>query len=408
LLADAVSDPDVGAQSGIAVTVASSLNGVWQFSLNGGGSWTGMGNPSGSAALLLPDSARVRFLPAANFNGQAKLWYRAWDQTGTGTAGGTLNTSGNTGGVKSLSTASEIATLTVSPVNDAPVLQTAPTPSLGSTREDATAPAGRQVSTLLSGAVSDVDQNARQGIAVVGAAASNGLWQFQRPGQSAWTSMGVVSESAALLLPAGAKVRFIPKANFNGTVYFYYRAWDQTEGQVGDKLNLSGRTGGTAAFSAARESASLIVTAVNDKPVLSFSGSIGYVRNKPAIALAAFAKVSDVDSADFAGGRLRVRITVGTGASNRLGIGAGFTMDGSKNVLQGSTVVGRLVSNGFGTNELVVALHTSASKAVVQQLVRAITFKTVGGSVGQRKVVFTVSDGDGGLSTEATKTVNVT
>jgi hypothetical protein len=57
---------------------------------------------------------------------------------------------------------------------------------------------------------------------------------------------------------------------------------------------------------------------------------------------------------------------------------------------------------------LIVTFNTSATQAVVQQLIRAITFKTVGGAAGQRKVVFTVSDGDGGLSAEMNKTVDVT
>jgi hypothetical protein len=149
------------------------------------------------------------------------------------------------------------------------------------------------------------------------------------------------------------------------------------------------------------------VTAVNDAPRLSFSGTMGYVHDKPAVTLAAFATVSDVDSPNFDQGRLRVRITDGANSSNRLSIGTGFTVNASGDVLQGTSIIGKRVSNGFGTNELVITFNTNATKAVVQQLVRAITFKTVGGAAGQRKVVFTVSDGDGGLSAEATKTVNV-
>jgi hypothetical protein len=93
--------------------------------------------------------------------------------------------------------------------------------------------------------------------------------------------------------------------------------------------------------------------------------------------------------------------------SNRLSIGTGFTVDANNNVLQGSTIIGKRVSNGFGTNELVITFNAKATPAVVQQLVRAITFKTVGGAAGQRKVIFTVSDGDGGVSDEAVKTVEV-
>lgn len=406
LLAGAVTDVDAGALQGIAITAASSAHGVWQYSLDGGGTWSGMGSPSNDAALLLPDSAEVQFLPAANFNGQVKLWYRAWDQT-AGTAGGTLVDENNIGGSHTMSTATENATLTVTPVNDAPVLNSALNPTFGSIAEDTAAPAGKPIWSLLTGAVNDVDVEAKKGIAVYGASTFNGLWQFKLNGGS-WQAMSAVSESAALLLPSDAQVRFIPKADFTGTVKLYYRAWDQTEGAAGQTFDLSGHIGNTHSISFAKESAPLLVTPVNDKPVLSFSGTVGYVHDKPAITLAPYATVTDVDSPDFDGGRLRVRITDGAGSSNRLAIGSGFTVDGSGNVLQGTTIIGKRVANGFGTNELVITFNANATKAVVQQLVRAITFKTVGGAAGLRKVVFTVSDGDGGLSAEATKTVDVT
>ena len=405
LLAGAVTDVDAGAIQGIAVTAASDAHGVWQFSLDGN-TWSGMANPSSDAALLLPDSAEVRFLPAANFNGQVKLWYHAWDQT-AGTAGSTLATESNMGTSHTMSTATESAALTVTPVNDAPVLDNTLSPTLGSIAEEAKGPAGTPAWSLLSGAVTDVDASAKRGIAVYGASSYNGVWQFKLNGQS-WQAMPAVADSGALLLPSDALVRFIPKADFNGTVKLYYRAWDQTEGTAGQTFNLSGHVGGIHAVSVATESAPLVVTPVNDKPVLSLSGTIGYVHDKPAITLAPYATVTDVDSPNFANGRLRVRITDGAGLSNRLAIGSGFTVDASGNVLQGATIIGKRVSNGFGTNELIVTFNSAATKNIVQQLVRSITFKTVGGSAGLRNVVFTVSDGDGGLSAEVSKLVNVT
>ena len=406
LIAGAVADPDANAQRGIAVTSASNLYGVWQFSLNSGSTWTGMGTPSNTASLLLPDSARLRFLPSANFNGQVKLWFRAWDRT-LGVAGGTLNTSGNMGGIYSLSTAADSASLTIKPVNDAPVLNAALSPVLATINEDATSPASTSVATLLNGAVLDVDANALTGIAVTGAAGTNGTWQYSLNNGTTWSAMGSPSGTAARLLPSSARVRFIPKPNFNGVVTLYYRAWDQTQGSSGGTLNASGNLGGTKSLSVAHESAPLIIKPVNDKPALSgISGNVNYVRNTTAIVLAPFGKVADVDSANFAGGRLRVRID-SADASNRLAVGGAFKFDGSNNVLLDGVVIGSRVSNGFGTRELIITFKTTATKAIVQQLVRAITFKTVGGLAGQRRVVFTVSDGDGGLSAEVTKTVNV-
>jgi hypothetical protein len=55
-----------------------------------------------------------------------------------------------------------------------------------------------------------------------------------------------------------------------------------------------------------------------------------------------------------------------------------------------------------------VTFNSAATPSVAQQLVRAVTFKTVGGSAGRRSVLFSVSDGDGGSSDELAKIVDVT
>jgi hypothetical protein len=150
------------------------------------------------------------------------------------------------------------------------------------------------------------------------------------------------------------------------------------------------------------------VIAVNDAPQLGLSGSISYARDAGAIYFAAAATVGDVDSANFSGGRLRVRITGGASSSNRLAIGAGFTIDAHYNVLRNGVIIGQRTSNGYAQHELIITFNTKVTPSIAQQLVRAITFQTVGGSAGQRTILFSLSDGDGGLSAEANRTVNVT
>jgi hypothetical protein len=412
LIGTAISDADIGAQQGIAITGAFG-NGHWQYSLNNGGNWLEMATPSApsdSSALLLPADlqARVRFIPAADFNGAVKLWYRAWDQT-LGNAGSRLNASINQGGTKTLSTDFENATLTIAPQNDAPVLDIAPDPTLGSQAEDAPSPGGTLVSTLLGNAVTDVDTGALRGIAIVGAPRANGTWQYLINNTSTWKAIPVVSETAAFLLPSNVvtRVRFLPNHDYNGSVTLSYRAWDRTLGSVATTLSTTGNQGGTKCFSTAVETASLTVTPVDDPPVLTLGGTVQYIHDQPAIVLAGGASVSDVDSTDFSGGRLRVRVGQGNGASNRLAIGAGFTVDGNNNVLQGSTIIGKRTHDGVGTNELIIVFNSAAQPYIVQALVRSITFKVVGNVTGPRAVIFTVSDGDGGISAEQTKTVNV-
>lgn len=259
LLKNAVSDGDAAALRGIAVTAASNFYGTWQYTINGGSTWVGMNEPSSASALLLPGWARVRFLPNANFHGQVKLWYTAWDQT-AGTTGGTLNVTGNNaGGSKSVSTAVENASLTITPVNDAPVLNTAANPTLPSVAKNATNPAGTLVSSLLAGAVSDADSGALRGIAVTAASDFNGTWQFSTNGGATWQSLGQPTGSAARLLAGWVRIRFVPKPNFVGTVKLYYHAWDQTQGTNGGTLNTSGNTGGSKSLSTGLESALLTV-----------------------------------------------------------------------------------------------------------------------------------------------------
>lgn len=298
-------------------------------------------------------------------------------------------------------------TTTILSLNDAPILNTSLTPTLAPTREDAVSHASTLVASLLTDAVTEPDGSMLRGIAVTAASNYNGTWQYSLNRGATWLAMGAVSETAARLLPGSAHVRFIPKADFNGTVQLWYRAWDQTQGSAGGTFNLVGKTGGAWAFSTAKESASLTVAPVNDPPRLVLSGSLGYVHDSAAVTLAAAATVSDIDSPNFAGGRLRVWITDGASTSNRLTISSGFTIDANNNVLLGSTIIGKRASNGYGTKELIITFNRNATPTVVQQLVRAITFKTVGGAAGKRTVLFNVSDGDGGVSNEATKTVNV-
>jgi hypothetical protein len=221
--------------------------------------------------------------------------------------------------------------------------------------------------------------------------------------------MGKPSSHEALLLPADdlTQVRFIPRRDFQGQVRIVYRAWDQSQGVPGGTIDPAGDIGGVKSLSRAFEIATLTVQPVNDAPVLLLSGSVDYVRNAGPVTLGPAAAVADVDSPNFAGGQLRVRVASGADPSNRLGIGGGFTVDAGGNVLFGGAAIGQRTSSGFGLEELVIAFNANATPAVAQNLVRAITFRTVGGPIVDRSVLFTLFDGDGGNSLDQDITVNV-
>jgi trimeric autotransporter adhesin len=297
----------------------------------------------------------------------------------------------------------------VTPVNDAPSFVGSGSPTLSPIDEDEINSAGTLVSAFASSRITDPDAGALKGIAVIGLTEKlKGVWQFSTDDGASWTNLGNPTDTAARLLLPADRVRFVPNANYFGTPQLFFRAWDRTDGEVaGSVVDTSGKRGGTAAYSATQLRAKLAVNAVNDAPVLTLSGSVGYTRNDPPVVLAPSATVTDVDSASFDGGELRVRILV-SGSANTLAVGSGFTVDQDDNVFFGATLIGVRTSSGIGTSELKVLFNANATKAVVQALVRSITYSNFGGSAGQRKIEFTVSDGDGGLSAVQTKTVNVT
>ncbi|HEX3658963.1 MAG TPA: hypothetical protein VHV55_24430 [Pirellulales bacterium] len=97
----------------IAVVGQSSAAGNWQYSLDGGTTWTNFGSVSVSQALLLDSNDLVQFVPQAGNTQTATFTYRAWNQS-TGTPGMVADTSSN-GGDTAFSTATDTASVTVDP-----------------------------------------------------------------------------------------------------------------------------------------------------------------------------------------------------------------------------------------------------------------------------------------------------
>lgn len=161
----------------------------------------------------------------------------------------------------------------------------------------------------------------------------------------------------------------------------------------------------------APDSKQITVTKVNDAPVVGdISGSVGYQQNSSAILLAANATVADPDSANFAGGKLTVQIQPpGGSAANRLYIGGPFVNNDSQVLLNGQLIGTRNTGGGQGFTKLEITLTFRATPAIVQQMLRAIRFRTVNNDkLDPRVIHFTLSDGDGGTSATVSKTVNLT
>ncbi|MFO1022806.1 MAG: hypothetical protein U0903_19240 [Planctomycetales bacterium] len=203
--------------------------------------------------------------------GDQKIFFRAWDRTNAVTAG-TKADSSVRGGTTAYSVAADSAILTVNTQNDAPVLNSAGTPTLPTISNTNSNPAGISILDLIASGgpnyITDLETSNPQGIAIYGAPSSGGTWQYSLDNGANWINVGTVNADiglgGSLLLKAVAttKIRFKPLSTFTGTRSISFAAWDQTTGTEGTKVDTQDvNRGGSTAFSVARDTAAVIVTA---------------------------------------------------------------------------------------------------------------------------------------------------
>lgn len=120
-----ITDVDQAPLEGIAVTAVDMADGTWEYTLDNGTSWTAFtGTESDSFATLLAADGltRIRFVPNADYNGFSDFTFRAWDQLDANPNGSTgIDVSVN-GGQTSYSTDFLTASITINPVNSAPLV----------------------------------------------------------------------------------------------------------------------------------------------------------------------------------------------------------------------------------------------------------------------------------------------
>ena len=158
--------------------------------------------------------------------------------------------------------------VTLNGVNDAPVL-TASNPNLATIDASQGSFPGQTVASFLGTSISDVDSGALRGIAITGASASHGNWQYSTDGGANWSNFGAYTASSGLLLAGSDLIRFVPDGSTIGSNdTFSYVAWDQTSGTHGSTAStLVG--GGSSAFSTVSDTAHLHVTGINQVPVIT-------------------------------------------------------------------------------------------------------------------------------------------
>lgn len=195
--------------------------------------------------------------------------------------------------------------IAVNPTNSAPVLDPAANFTMIAVAEDTLQPAGEPIAQILATGgdpITDSDSNALEGIAVVGAETTGGQWHYALisppVSEADWLPVGVVSNTNALLLSDAAWLRFVPATDYSGeSGAITFRAWDQTSGTNGQRIDTS-NNGGSTPFSVSTNTLNVMVTAVNDLPLLGGlpGAPLLYVEDASPILLVNSLTVTDVDS----------------------------------------------------------------------------------------------------------------
>ena len=244
--------------------------------------------------------------------------------------------------------------------NTAPLLDAGKSPVLVPELSTSTGAPSGAVGTLVSDLVglgglanvTDPDSGALTGIALTATDTSRGVWWYSTDGGATWTDVnggGAVSDTNALLLKADAGTRLylqLTDGSFAGTLptAITFRAWDQTSGTAGTKVNTT-VNGGISAFSAGTDTAGISITP-------------GVPGGAPSLAAAS-------DSGQSSSDRL-------TNATAITVTGSGVAANGTVRLYAGSTLVATTAANGAGAYQFTdadVSGLTGATSFTVRQVV---------------------------------------
>ena len=207
------------------------------------------------------NAGRLKYKPLADENGTAYAEFTFQVQDDGGTSGGGQDTD----------TTPNTMTINVTAVNDAPVLDNTGAMNLSTISKYQTDNDGQSVASIIASAggdrITDPDAGDGEGIAITSLSSGNGTWQYSTDGGSSWNAIGTVTDSSALLLRDTDLVRFVPNPASGTTANFTFRAWDQTSGTEGTKVDVS-TNGDATPFSTASETASITVVEANAAPEL--------------------------------------------------------------------------------------------------------------------------------------------
>jgi len=367
-------DPTVGIAVKLSATDVDGLANVKSFTVGtptNGTFYTdaAMTKPVTGAINAVNGEATVYFKPNANFNGTANFTYTATD-------------SGNADGSNVLTSPAANGTITVTPVNDAPVA--AATTATGA--EDPT------VGIAVKLNATDVDGLANVKSFTVGTP-TNGTFYTD-------AAMTKPVTGAISAVNGEATVYFKPNANFNGTANFTYTATD------------SGNADGSNVLTSPAANGTITVTSVNDAPTLDLSTADGAVatgysaayteRNTAGVAITGSVAIGDVDSSQMQSATITLKnASAGDQLSSSL-INVGGTYNGVTLTSVGTDVSGKIV----------LTLSGAADAATYKALLESFQYTNTGKypSLGDRTIDIAVTDNEGSnslSSSVATSTITV-
>lgn len=189
---------------------------------------------------------------------------------------------------------------------------------------------------------------------------------------------------------------YSPAAGFVGQDVFTYVVADQQGGYSSGTVSISVAAPGS--------------TAPN---VTTLAGETTYLEDATPVAVEPELTVTDSDSLNFNGGSLTISFASNGTAADRLSIQPELDVDQTislqgANVLRNGNVIGTWAGGSTGSSPLVITFTSNfATVTAVQSLGRTIAYALTGNipASTNKSVQFELTDGDGGTSPLATKTV---
>jgi hypothetical protein len=274
-----IADIDVG-NNNMEVTLSASQGNI---SLNGTAGLTfsigdGASDPmmifQGSLNAVNAALSSILYVSKANFYGTDSL---VWTTSDLGSYG--------SGGAMNATTA---VAITVTSVNDAPILHNGTAINLNQVDEDTPAGSGNTWQSLLDNASSTIWQDPDLGdpssFAIVGSDNQNiGQWQTSVNGGATWNNLPSVTSTSSLLMLASTRLRFISNVNAFGQANILVKAWDGSNALVAGSFANTSVYSTSGAYSANTLVIQQSIRSMNDAPSWTMPSSGNTTEDVPVL-----------------------------------------------------------------------------------------------------------------------------